>query len=142
MPKWFVPACVVCAVMFAATPFVIANAPFESTMGLVYKIFYYHMPSAWMFLVSAVVCGVASARYLAHRAPLLPRWRADERNGLVYGLFALVCVVVQLFGFEWLPDWPRVLAVLGAGIALVLAFALGASLPLLRARPARTLRSL
>lgn len=37
------------------------------------------------------------ARYLAHRAPLLPRWRADERNGLIYGLFALVCVVVQLF---------------------------------------------
>jgi hypothetical protein len=36
------------------------------------------------------------ARYLAHRAPLLPRWRADERNGLVYGLFALVCVLVQL----------------------------------------------
>jgi hypothetical protein len=37
------------------------------------------------------------ARFLAHRAPWLPRWRADERNGLVYGLFALVCVVVQLF---------------------------------------------
>ncbi|MDN3241265.1 hypothetical protein [Glycomyces tritici] len=36
------------------------------------------------------------ARYLAHRAPLLPRWRADERNGLIYGLFALLCVVVQL----------------------------------------------
>jgi putative ABC transport system permease protein len=51
-------------------------------------------------------------------------------------------VIVQLFEFEWLPDWPRVFAVLGAGIALVLAFALGASLPLLRARPARALRSL
>lgn len=37
------------------------------------------------------------ARFLAHRPPLLPRWRADERNGLIYGLFALVCVVVQLF---------------------------------------------
>ncbi|WP_205326038.1 hypothetical protein [Glycomyces sp. YM15] len=37
------------------------------------------------------------ARFLAHRAPLLPRWRADERNGLIYGLFALVCVMVQLF---------------------------------------------
>lgn len=51
-------------------------------------------------------------------------------------------VIVQLFEFEWLPDWPRVLAVLGAGLALVLAFALGASLPLLRAKPARALRSL
>ena len=51
-------------------------------------------------------------------------------------------VIVQLFEFEWMPDWPRVLAVLGAGIALVLAFALAASLPLLRARPAQTLRTL
>jgi putative ABC transport system permease protein len=72
--------------------------------------------------------------------------------GLLAAVLALVAlglggslawlVIVQLFEFEWLPDWPRVLAVLGAGIALVLAFALGASLPLLRARPSRTLRSL
>jgi putative ABC transport system permease protein len=73
-----------------------------------------------------------------------------------YGLLALVLagvalalggtlawlVVVQLFEFDWLPDWTRVLAVLGAGIALVLAFALGGSLPLLNAKPARTLREL
>lgn len=51
-------------------------------------------------------------------------------------------VVVQMFEFDWLPDWPRILAVLGAGVALVLAFALGASLPLLRARPAQALRTL
>ena len=51
-------------------------------------------------------------------------------------------VMTQLFMFEWLPDWPRVLAVLGGGILLVLLFALGASLPLLRVRPARALRTL
>jgi putative ABC transport system permease protein len=51
-------------------------------------------------------------------------------------------VIVELFEFDWLPDWPRILGVLGAGVALVLTFALGASLPLLRARPARALRSL
>jgi len=51
-------------------------------------------------------------------------------------------VITQLFEFDWLPDWPRILAVLGAGLALVLLFALGASLPLLRAKPAQTLRSL
>src|SRR5215213_778761 len=64
MPRWFTPAAIVCAVMFAATPIVIANAPFESTMGLVFKIFFYHMPSAWMFLLGGIVCGVASLRYL------------------------------------------------------------------------------
>jgi heme exporter protein C len=65
MPKWFTPIAVVCGLMFAASPFVIANAPYESTMGLVQKIYYYHMPSAWCFLLSAIVCGIASARYLA-----------------------------------------------------------------------------
>lgn len=72
--------------------------------------------------------------------------------GLLAALLALVAlglggalawlVIVQLFEFEWLPDWSRVLAVLGAGIALVLTFALAASLPLLRARPSQALRSL
>ena len=51
-------------------------------------------------------------------------------------------VVVQMFEFDWLPDWPRILGVLAAGVALVLTFALGASLPLLRARPAQALRTL
>jgi len=51
-------------------------------------------------------------------------------------------VIVQLFEFDWLPNWPRVLAVLGAGIVLVLAFALAASLQVLRARPSQSLRSL
>ena len=51
-------------------------------------------------------------------------------------------VIVQLFEFDWLPDWPQVLAVLGGGLVLVLAFALAASLPLLRAKPAQALREL
>lgn len=51
-------------------------------------------------------------------------------------------VIVHLFDFTWLPDWPRVLAVLGAGLALILGFALAATLPVLGARPARTLREL
>ena len=55
----------VCGVMFAASPFVIANAPFEADLGLVQKIFYYHMPSAWTFLIASIVCGVASVRFLA-----------------------------------------------------------------------------
>ncbi|PKB19613.1 putative ABC transport system permease protein [Novosphingobium kunmingense] len=51
-------------------------------------------------------------------------------------------VVVQLFEFDWLPSWPHVLAVLGAGLVLVIGFALAASLPLLKAKPARALREL
>ena len=51
-------------------------------------------------------------------------------------------VVVQLFEFDWLPDWSLVAAVLGAGIVLVIAVSLGGSLGLLRAKPARALRAL
>jgi len=91
MPKWFQPAAIVCAAMFAATPFVIASAPFESTMGLVFKIFFYHMPSAWMFLLGGIVCGVASVRYLATGAARHDRtaWAAAELT-VVFGLLTLV----------------------------------------------------
>lgn len=61
---------------------------------------------------------------------------------LVLGSGIAWLVIVQLFTFDWLPDWPRILAVLGAGLTLVLGFALAGSLPLLRARPAQALREL
>jgi len=60
MPKWFTPAAAVCALMFAVAPLLIANAPYEAEMGLVQKIFYYHLPSAITFLVAAI-CGTCSA---------------------------------------------------------------------------------
>lgn len=72
--------------------------------------------------------------------------------GLLAGLLALVslvlgsviawAVIVELFDFDWLPDWTTVLGVLVAGLGIVLAFALAGSLPLLRAKPARALREL
>lgn len=61
---------------------------------------------------------------------------------LVLGTGLAWLVITQLFEFDWLPDWPRIFAVLGAGLVLVLVFAFAASLPVLRAKPARTLRSL
>lgn len=72
--------------------------------------------------------------------------------GLLAGVLALVAlalggglawvVITRLFEFDWLPDWGEVLGVLGLGVALVLAFALAGSLPLLRAKPAQALREL
>lgn len=61
---------------------------------------------------------------------------------LILGGTTAWVIIVQLFEFDWLPDWPRVLAVLAAGLALVLTFALAGSLPLLRAKPAEALRDL
>jgi heme exporter protein C len=91
MPNWFTPLTIVCALMFAASPLVIANAPYESTMGLVQKIFYYHMPSAWMFLLSGILCGVASWRYLASGDARHDRTAlAAAELAFVFGLLTLV----------------------------------------------------
>jgi heme exporter protein C len=98
MPKWFLPAMIVCAVMFAASPFVIASARYESTMGLVQKIFYYHLPSAWIFLVSAIVCGVASARFLLSGSP-----RQDRLAYAAAELTVLFGAIVLVTG----PLWAR-----------------------------------
>ena len=98
MPKWFLPAPIVCGVLFAASPFVVANAPFEADLGLVQKIFYYHMPSAWMFLIASIVCGVASIRFL-----VTADYRHD-RTALAAGelivLFGLLTLVTG-------PLWAR-----------------------------------
>jgi heme exporter protein C len=64
MKKLFLPVVVVAAAMFAYAPIVIARAPYESTMLMVQKIFYFHVPS-WIAMYSAIfVCGIASCVYL------------------------------------------------------------------------------
>jgi heme exporter protein C len=91
MPRWFQPLAIVCVLMFAISPALIVNAPFEATMGLVQKIFYYHMPAASMFLVSALVCGYASVRFLVGRHARHDRlaWAAAELL-VLFGAIALV----------------------------------------------------
>lgn len=91
MPKWFTPAAAICFLMFVLSPLLIANAPFESTMGLVQKIFYYHMPSAAVFLFAALLCGYQSVRFLVSRDPRHDRlaWAAAEVL-VLFGAIALV----------------------------------------------------
>ena len=50
--------------MFAVAPFLVLNAPYESTMGLVQKIFYFHAPSGMVMFLGAFVSGIASAFFL------------------------------------------------------------------------------
>jgi len=109
-------------------------------------------------LVGAVAAARASRTYDnvilrvlgASRRQLLALQLAEY--GLLSGVLALLAlalgggigwlVIAEMFDFDWLPDWPRVLAVLAAGLALVIGFALAGSLPLLRAKPAAALREL
>lgn len=91
MPKWFTPIAIVCALMFAVAPILIAAAPYEATMGLVQKIFYIHLPSAWIFLIGAIVCGIASARYLFGGNPRHDRLAfAAAELVVLFGLITLI----------------------------------------------------
>ena len=60
MKKVFPVAVVVAAILFVYAPVAIGRAPFESTMGLVQKIFYFHVPSWFAMFLSTFVCGIAS----------------------------------------------------------------------------------
>lgn len=84
--------------LFAASPFVIDSAPYESTMGLIQRIFYYHVPSAIVMFGSAFVCGIASAIYLAKRSP-----KADRVAIAGAELVVLFGVIVLVTG----PLWAR-----------------------------------
>jgi heme exporter protein C len=91
MKRVFVPLVGVAMVMFAVAPLLIARAPYEATMGLVQKIFYFHVPSAMVMFLSAFVCGVASAVYLFKGRPAADRlaFAAGELVA-VFGLIVLV----------------------------------------------------
>jgi heme exporter protein C len=81
----------VAAVMFAAAPFLIDAAPYESTMGLIQRIFYFHVPAAMVMFVSAFVCGIASIKYLAKRTPGSDATAmAAAELVVVFGLIVLV----------------------------------------------------
>jgi heme exporter protein C len=61
--------CVLALAMFAYAPVLILQAPYESTMGLVQKIFYFHVPAWMVMFTSAFVCGIASLAYLVKGRP-------------------------------------------------------------------------
>ena len=91
MKKAFGPLATLAAVMFAASPFVVAYAPFESSMGIVSKIFYFHVPS-WFAMFTAIgVCGVASLIHLFKNRPRADRIAAGAAEiAVLFGLMGLV----------------------------------------------------
>jgi len=98
MRRFFPVLLLVCIGMFAYAPFLIVNAPYESTMGLVQKIFYFHVPAAMTMFVSAFTCGIASAVFLFGRRP-----GADRVAFAAAELTVLLGLVVLLSG----PLWAR-----------------------------------
>src|SRR5436190_4646459 len=91
MRKIFTPLAILTALLFAYSPVMIANAPYESTMGLVQKIFYYHVPS-WFAMFSGVfICGISSGIFLFRRNAAADRLAfAAGEIAVVFGLIGLV----------------------------------------------------
>jgi heme exporter protein C len=86
------------AILFAGAPFMIVSAPYESTMGLVQKIFYFHVPTAMVMFLSAFVCGISSAVFL-----FANKRTADRLAVAAAELTALFGLVVLVTG----PLWAR-----------------------------------
>jgi heme exporter protein C len=77
--------------MLAASPYVIDTAPYESTMGLVQRIFYYHFPIAMTMMIAAIVCGIASGIYLFRRSDRSDHVAvAAAEMAVVFGLLVLI----------------------------------------------------
>ncbi len=94
--------------MFALAPWMINAAPNEATMGLVYKIYFFHMPSAWMFMVAAITSGIASARFLFLKRPSADGWAlAAGELAVLFGAFTLVSGPLwarKAWGVWWVWD--------------------------------------
>jgi heme exporter protein C len=86
------------ALMFAAAPWMIMRAPQESTMGLIQKIFYFHVPAAFTMFVSAFVSGIAGGVYLVRRTP-----RSEQIAAAAGELVVVFGAIVLLTG----PIWAR-----------------------------------
>jgi heme exporter protein C len=82
---------VVALAMFVRAPYLIGAAPEEATMGLIQKIFYFHVPSAATAMLSAFVCGAASALFLWRRSRMADHVAlAAAELVVVFGLIVLV----------------------------------------------------
>ncbi len=91
MKRLFGPLVLVLMAMFATAPLLIAQAPYEATMGLVQKVFYFHVPAAMMMFLSAFVCGVASVTYLFKGTPVADRLAlAAGELVVVFGMIVLL----------------------------------------------------
>src|SRR5688572_889734 len=91
MRKAIVPLLAASGLIFMTAPILIARAPYESTMGLVQKIFYFHFPPAILMLVSAIFCGILSGLFLIRKRLVLD-WMAFAAAELtvLYGAMAMV----------------------------------------------------
>ncbi len=98
------------ALVLATIHVAFLRAPTERTMGIVQKIFYFHVPSAYSMYIGATACFVGSVMFLIRptdRADAIAR--AGAELAVLYGLCVLVTGplwAAKAWGFYWTWD-PR-----------------------------------
>ena len=91
MQRWFAPLTILVAALFAYAPISIANAPIESTMLLVQKIFYFHVPAWFVMFSGAFLCAGASVRYLVKGSREADHYAVTGAElAVVFGLIGLI----------------------------------------------------
>jgi heme exporter protein C len=80
-------------------------APEEAQMGFVYRIFYFHVPSAWMMMLATLIMAVASVGYLIKKTDGWDRLAdASVELSLIFG--AMVMISGPLWGRKaWGTYW-------------------------------------
>ncbi len=87
--------------MAVAVAMIFGYAPIESKMGIVQKIFYFHVPLAWNAFLGFAIVFFASFRFLATRDP---KWDARALSAAEVGV--LFTTLVLITGPIWAkPAW-------------------------------------
>ncbi|HEX4348649.1 MAG TPA: cytochrome c biogenesis protein CcsA [Vicinamibacterales bacterium] len=107
MNKFFLPLVVVTAAMFVYAPFMINAAPYQSTMLLIQKIFYFHVAS-WVALTwGLTVCAIGSLVYLFQGKAEADRYAvAGAELTALFGAFGLISGMLwarKAWGIWW--EW-------------------------------------
>jgi heme exporter protein C len=96
MKKAFLPLLVVATLMFAYAPVIIAQAKFESTMFLLQKIMYFHVPS-WFAMFTAIGISALGGIWFI--------FKNDKRGDWYAVAAAEVAVMFGLMGLTTGPLW-------------------------------------
>lgn len=96
MKKAFLPLLVVATLMFAYAPVIIAQAKFESTMFLLQKIMYFHVPS-WFAMFTAIGISALGGIWFI--------FKNDKRGDWLAVAAAEVAVMFGLMGLTTGPLW-------------------------------------
>ena len=116
---WTILAALTAVALFADLWAIFFFAPVEQQMGIVQKIFYFHVPSAYAMYVAFLISAVSSAIYLVKRKPGADAWAvAGAEVGMIFCLAMLISGPLwarKAWGVWWTWD-PRLTTTLLAGM--------------------------